>query len=266
MAFAPASTRLEAFDESRATYLRAPADNPPPACTSTRRPPAGFGSAASPPAAALVNRILDIVVAASLLVVASPMLVIAAMVRYTSRGPAQVLPSRSDWVCGGVRSSCSSFARCTSAPKQKRGRSGPNAEIGAVTRLGGVLRRYSLDELPQLFNVLRGDMSLVGPRPERAFFVHSFSQNLPDYADHLQVMPGIRAGAAQRTAQAIRRWKNGSNTTCSTSSTDRFRQSAHSAANAPQGPDRATRLLNHEYPPGNLLRAASGGDSGGGHA
>ena len=58
-------------------------------------------------------------------------------------------------------------------------------------RLGGVLRRHSLDELPQLFNVLRGDMSLVVLRPERAFFVHAFSHKLPSYAERLEVMPGL---------------------------------------------------------------------------
>jgi lipopolysaccharide/colanic/teichoic acid biosynthesis glycosyltransferase len=57
------------------------------------------------------------------------------------------------------------------------------------------LRRYSLDELPQLFNVLLGDMSLVGPRPERPYFVQEFLQTVPHYGERLEVLPGITGWA-----------------------------------------------------------------------
>lgn len=65
-----------------------------------------------------------------------------------------------------------------------------------VTRVGRFLRAVRLDELPQLFNVLRGDLSLVGPRPERPFFVEQFSRELPGYALRHLVKPGI-TGLAQ---------------------------------------------------------------------
>jgi lipopolysaccharide/colanic/teichoic acid biosynthesis glycosyltransferase len=65
-----------------------------------------------------------------------------------------------------------------------------------VTRLGRVLRNLHLDELPQLFNVLRGDMSLVGPRPERPQFVCVLAQAIPGYLNRLAVRPGI-TGLAQ---------------------------------------------------------------------
>jgi lipopolysaccharide/colanic/teichoic acid biosynthesis glycosyltransferase len=65
-----------------------------------------------------------------------------------------------------------------------------------VTPLGRLLRRTHVDELPQLWNVLRGDMSLVGPRPERPEFVPQLEQAIPDYRDRLLVRPGM-TGLAQ---------------------------------------------------------------------
>lgn len=65
-----------------------------------------------------------------------------------------------------------------------------------VTPLGYWLRRLHLDELPQLFNVLKGEMSLVGPRPERPEFVAVLAQQIDRYVDRLQVLPGI-TGLAQ---------------------------------------------------------------------
>src|SRR5438034_8663538 len=78
-------------------------------------------------------------------------------------------------------------------------REGPTFKIAAdprVTRVGRFLRRYSLDELPQLCNVLRGEMSLIGPRPERPEFVLKLEQSLPRYRERLRVRPGI-TGFAQ---------------------------------------------------------------------
>lgn len=65
-----------------------------------------------------------------------------------------------------------------------------------VTRVGRVTRRTRIDELPQLFNILRGDMSFIGPRPERPSFVHDLAQQIPYYAERHRVKPGL-AGWAQ---------------------------------------------------------------------
>ena len=64
-----------------------------------------------------------------------------------------------------------------------------------ITKSGAFLRRTSLDELPQLFNVLKGDMSLVGPRPERPQFVEKFKEEIPRYMVKHQVRPGLTGWA-----------------------------------------------------------------------
>jgi lipopolysaccharide/colanic/teichoic acid biosynthesis glycosyltransferase len=71
-----------------------------------------------------------------------------------------------------------------------------SATDSRVTRSGRILRKTRLDEFPQLWNVLRGDMSLVGPRPERPSFVVSLTKEIPDYPRRCEALPGI-TGLAQ---------------------------------------------------------------------
>ncbi len=72
------------------------------------------------------------------------------------------------------------------------------AQDDRVTRVGRIIRRLRIDELPQLFNVLAGDMSLVGPRPERPFFVSQLTEEIPYYAVRHSIKPGVTGWAQVR--------------------------------------------------------------------
>jgi lipopolysaccharide/colanic/teichoic acid biosynthesis glycosyltransferase len=139
-------------------------------------------------------RALDVVLALALLgLLALPMLAIAALVRRDSPGPA-LYRQRRVGLHGGT------FL----IYKFRTMHTGAEAETGPIwakrgdprcTPLGRRLRRFGLDELPQLFNVLAGHMSLVGPRPERPYFVRKFSQAIPGYDERHLVRPGITGWA-----------------------------------------------------------------------
>jgi lipopolysaccharide/colanic/teichoic acid biosynthesis glycosyltransferase len=139
--------------------------------------------------------IADFVVAALLAVPALPLICLAALlVKLTSRGPAFYTQTRvgengrlfSIWKIRSMIHNCESLTGPRwSMPGDPR-----------VTRVGAILRASHLDELPQLLNVLRGEMSLIGPRPERPEFVPELERALPGYWQRLTVRPGV-TGLAQ---------------------------------------------------------------------
>lgn len=88
------------------------------------------------------------------------------------------------------------FRTMVDGAEAKRGPQWASKNDDRITPLGRLLRRTRLDELPQLVNVLRGEMSFIGPRPERPFFVERFEQSIPRYSERLTVVPGI-TGLAQ---------------------------------------------------------------------
>ena len=82
--------------------------------------------------------------------------------------------------------------------EHKNEMSGPMFKVRGdprITKIGRFIRKTSIDELPQFFNVLKGDMSLVGPRPERPFYVEKFKDEIPKYMVKHQVRPGITGWA-----------------------------------------------------------------------
>ena len=155
-------------------------------------------------------RALNITVAGVGIVLTAPvMLAIAAIVKLTSRGPVIYKQTRVGMDRRGSRDSDASIRRkhdIGGIPfaiykfRTMRTDSG-GAQVWAskndsrVTPVGGVLRKYRLDELPQLFNVLRGDMNVVGPRPEQPQLFHELRQKIDQYPARQQVLPGITGWA-----------------------------------------------------------------------
>src|SRR5262245_15585779 len=138
---------------------------------------------------------LDFLLAVTVSVVAAPVILLAALaVKLTSRGPAFYTQTRV-----GRNGRLFTIYKIRTMIHNAESLTGPRWAIPGdprITRLGQLLRASHLDELPQLFNVLRGDMSLTGPRPERPEFVRELEKALPSYRQRLAVRPGV-TGLAQ---------------------------------------------------------------------
>jgi len=145
-----------------------------------------------------INRILkgleDRILSLLILILVSPlMLVIAIAVKFSSPGPVFYRQTRVSW--NGEKFSMLKFR---SMPVDAEAGTGPvwnSRDRNRATRFGEFLRRTSLDELPQFINVLRGDMSIVGPRPERPVFVEEFKDRIPGYMQKHLVKAGITGWA-----------------------------------------------------------------------
>jgi len=141
-----------------------------------------------------LKRAFDISLALLLLALAAPILLLGALaVALDGKGPILYWQERVGregavfWIC--KLRTMRVDAESAGAPQW--------AALGdpRVTRVGRILRRLRIDELPQILNVLKGEMSLVGPRPERPFFVEYLARELPDYAARHAVRPGITGWA-----------------------------------------------------------------------
>jgi exopolysaccharide biosynthesis polyprenyl glycosylphosphotransferase len=127
-------------------------------------------------------------------IVASPVMVLVALaVRFTSTGP--VLFRQKRVGLNGKLFTLYKFRSMRADAEAGTGAVWAKRNDPRVTSIGGILRRTRLDELPQLFNVLRGDMSIVGPRPERPEFVSVLSEQIPFYRQRHAVKPGVTGWA-----------------------------------------------------------------------
>jgi len=150
-----------------------------------------------PAAGLVVKRIIDIVGASLGLILLSPLMaVVALLIRLDSSGSVLYVAKRAGrkgrpFRCYKFRTMGSDADQCKNALREKNQRSGPIFKVfddPRITRVGRLLRRYSLDELPQLWNVLRGEMSLVGPRPHP---VDEFAEYELGHLARLDVTPGL---------------------------------------------------------------------------
>ncbi|MEV1009339.1 sugar transferase [Streptomyces sp. NPDC049881] len=143
----------------------------------------------------LMKRALDIAVAATALALTAPLMLACALAVRVADGPG-VLFRQERVGQDGRRFVMLKFRTLRPADEREAATRWSIADDPRVSPVGRLLRRSSLDELPQLWNVLRGDMSLVGPRPERPHFTERFSRAYPGYAERLR-MPAGMTGLAQ---------------------------------------------------------------------
>jgi lipopolysaccharide/colanic/teichoic acid biosynthesis glycosyltransferase len=142
-----------------------------------------------------VKDVLDLGAALVMLVLAAPLiLLLATLVKLTSPGPAFYSQIRLGK--NGRRYRIYKLRTMSNGAERLSGPQWSKPGDSRVTWLGRFLRRSHLDELPQLWNVLKGDMSLVGPRPERPEFVDPLKKAVPFYVDRLLIRPGV-TGLAQ---------------------------------------------------------------------
>lgn len=139
----------------------------------------------------VAKRIMDIVGASMALVLFSPiMLLVAALIKVTSPGPILFKQERV-----GLHNRPFQMYKFRSMEVREEKNGWTTKNDPRVTTIGKIIRKLSIDELPQLYNVLCGDMSLVGPRPERPFYVEKFKEEIPRYMVKHQVRPGMTGWA-----------------------------------------------------------------------
>jgi exopolysaccharide biosynthesis polyprenyl glycosylphosphotransferase len=161
-----------------------------------------FRLSACRPIAQFSKRALDVIVALAALVIAGPVMLLAALAIAIDSGT-PILFKQERVGRNGVPFNVFKFRTMRVNAEAATGPVWASKSDPRKTRLGSFLRRASIDELPQIFNVLRGEMSLVGPRPERPVFVGEFRRRLPRYDERHLVRPGITGWSQVHMKRAL---------------------------------------------------------------
>jgi exopolysaccharide biosynthesis polyprenyl glycosylphosphotransferase len=141
-----------------------------------------------------LKRLMDIGVSLTALIISSPVLLVTTiLIKLESEGKVFYKQER----CGinGNTFKIIKFRSMRSDAEKLTGPVWSQKDDPRITKVGKFIRRTRIDELPQIINVLKGEMSIVGPRPERPFFVEKLSQEIPYYKRRLKVRPGITGWA-----------------------------------------------------------------------
>lgn len=139
---------------------------------------------------AIEDRVLSLLI---LLLISPVLLILSIGVKLSSRGPVFFKQKRLGW--NGEEFTMYKFRSMPVDVEKNTGAVWAKAGESRATKLGSFMRKTSLDELPQFFNVLKGDMSIVGPRPERKVFVDKFKEEIPDYMKKHLVKAGVTGWA-----------------------------------------------------------------------
>ncbi len=141
----------------------------------------------------LIKRIIDIVMSVTILILSIPLFILTAvMIKLTSKGPVfytQIRVGRNGKMFKIIK------FRTMYVGSESTGPRWADKDDTRITKIGRILRRVRFDEFPQFINVLKNDMSIVGPRPERPFFVENLNKEIPYYKRRLCVKPGITGWA-----------------------------------------------------------------------
>jgi exopolysaccharide biosynthesis polyprenyl glycosylphosphotransferase len=143
----------------------------------------------------IAKRIMDVFIAVIALIILSPLCILTAiLIKLTSKGPVFYSQTRSGQ--HGEHFEIYKFRTMRTDAEKDSGPVWAKAKDNRITPIGNFLRKSRIDEIPQFINVLKGEMSVIGPRPERPIFVEKLEGQISDYKKRMAVKPGI-TGLAQ---------------------------------------------------------------------
>lgn len=137
----------------------------------------------------LIKRVFDLIASILAIVVGAPlMLVVSLLIKLESPGP--VIFKQERLGKDGVPFTMYKF-RSMRIDAEKNGPQWAEVHDERCTKIGRIIRRFHVDEMPQFWNIVKGEMSIVGPRPEREYYYEKIEEELPEYRERLRVKPGL---------------------------------------------------------------------------